>query len=82
MKKETKVGLLFFIRIAIAVTTGYIAFSIYRNPGLIDDGKKIIYEALKDFYDFGEDKIVNSFNTTAVSLKYKTKSYKEIDDLI
>ena len=82
VEKRNESWITILVRILIAVTTGYIAFSVYRNPGLIDDAKKIIYEALRDFYDFGEDKIVNSFNTTAVSLKYKTKSYKEIDDLI
>ena len=81
-EKRNESWITILIRLTIAITTGYIAFSVYMNPALIDDAKNIIYEALKDFYFFGEDKIVNSFNTTAVSLKYKTKSYQEIDDLI
>ena len=70
------------IRIVIASITGYIAFCIYKNPGLIDDAKNVVIDALKDFYIFGEDKFVNSWNSTAVSLKYKTKSIDELNDLI
>ena len=70
------------IRIVIASITGYIAFCIYKNPGLIDDAKNVVIDALKDFYIFGEDKFVNSWNSTAVSLKYKKKSIDELNDLI
>lgn len=82
VEKRNESWITIIIRITIAVTTGYIEFSIYRNPRLIDEAKKILSKHLRTFMISERIKRVNSFNTTAVSLKYKTKSYKEIDDLI
>jgi hypothetical protein len=70
------------IRIVISVVTGYFAYCFYRRPELFNDIKKLVYDALKDFYFYGEDKIVNSFNSTAVKVKHKTMSIEEIDDII
>ena len=55
---------------------------IYKNPKIIQDVKVFFKEAIIDCYIFGKDKFVNSWNTTAVSVKYKPKSIKEIDDII
>ena len=69
------------IRIAIFGTIGYCSFCVYRNPGLIDDSKKLILDALRDFYFFGEDKLVNSWNTTAIAMKHKTMSIDDLNEL-
>lgn len=70
------------IRVIIATVTAYVSYAVYKNPNLINEAKKIIYEALRDCYIFGEDKFVNSWNTTAISVKNKPRSIQEIDDLI
>jgi len=67
------------IRIILAIITGYIAFCIYKNPKLIDDGQKLVVEIIKDLYHYGEDKFVNN-NSTAVKLKNK-KNYISLEDL-
>ena len=67
------------IRIILAIITGYIAFCIYKNPKLIDDGQKFVVEIIKDLYHYGEDKFVNN-NSTAVKLKNK-KNYISLEDL-
>ena len=64
----------------MAAITGYIVFCIYKNPGLIDDAKKLVVDAVRDLYHYGEDKFVNN-NSTAVRLKNKNK-YKSLDDLV
>ena len=69
------------IRVIISIVTGYIAFCFYRRPALFEDIKKLVYDALKDFYFYGEDKLVKG-NTTAVSVKYRTRTIQEIDDII
>ena len=67
------------IRIVLAIISGYIGFCIYRNPGLIEDTKKLIFEAIRDLYNYGEDRFVNN-NSTAVRLKNK-KKYISLEDL-
>jgi translocation protein SEC62 len=67
------------IRVIISIIIGYIAFCFYRRPGLYKDIKKIVYEALKDIYFYGEDKLVKG-NTTSIRVKYRT--IEEIDDII
>ena len=67
------------IRIILAIITGYIAFCIYKNPKLIDDGQKFVVDIIKDLYHYGEDKFVNN-NSTAVKLKNK-KNYISLEDL-
>ena len=67
------------IRIILAIISGYIGFCIYRNPGLIDDTKNLIVDAVRDLYHYGEDRFVNN-NSTAVRLKNK-KKYISLEDL-
>ena len=67
------------LRIILAAITGYIGFCIYKNPRLIDDAQKLVVDAIRDLYHYGEDKFVNN-NSTAVSLKNKHK-YISLDDL-
>ena len=69
------------IRVIISIISGYIGFCFYRRPELFNDIKKLVYDALKDIYFYGEDKLVN-WNTTAVNVKYKTRTIQEIDDII
>ena len=72
------------IRICLALFSAYIGFKVYKNPGIIDESKKLFIDAIKDIYAYGEDKIVNAYNSTAIQLKnkQKVKSLEEIDDLI
>jgi hypothetical protein len=70
------------IRVCISVFTGYVVYCFYRRPELFNDIKKLVYDALKDLYFYGEDKIVNSWNSTAVKVKHKTRTIEEIDDII
>ena len=70
---------LIVLRIILASITGYIAFCIYKNPKLIDDAQKLVVDAIRDLYHYGEDKFVNN-NSTAVRLKNKNK-YISLDDL-
>ena len=72
------------IRVFLAILTSYIGFKIYKNPSIVDEAKKLVVDAIRDIYAFGEDKIVNAYNTTAIQLKnkQKVKSLQEIDDLI
>lgn len=72
------------IRVCLAIFTGYVGYKIYKNPSIVDEAKKLFVDAIKDIYAYGEDKIVNAYNTTAIQLKNKKKfkSIQEIDDLI
>ncbi len=81
-EKRNELWYTILIRICIALLTGYISFCIYKNPNLIDDAKKLLMDAFKDFYNYGEDKFVNSWNTTGIQTRYKTKTIEEIDNLI
>ena len=67
------------LRLILAIITGYIAFCVYRNPKLIDQTQKIIVDAIRDVYHYGEDRFVNN-NSTAISLKNK-KKYISLEDL-
>ena len=69
------------IRISLTIFTSYVSIIIYKNPKLIDDAKVLIYDALRDVYLFGENKFVNG-TSSAISVKYKTRTMKEIDDII
>ena len=67
------------LRVILAIITGYIAFCVYKNPKLIDQTQKIIVDAIRDVYHYGEDRFVNN-NSTAISLKNK-KKYISLEDL-
>ena len=67
------------IRIVLAIISGYIAFSVYKNPKLIDDSYQFVADAIRDLYHYGEDRFVNN-NSTAISLKNK-KKYISLEDL-
>ena len=81
-EKRNELWYTILIRICIALSTGYISFCIYKNPNLIEDAKKLLLDAFKDFYNYGEDKFVNSWNTTGIQTRYKTKTIEEIDNLV
>ena len=82
VEKRNELWYTIIIRICISLITGYISFSVYKNPKLIDDAKDLLYDAFKDFYSYGEDKFVNSWNNTGITTKFKTKTLEEIDNLI
>ena len=67
------------IRVILAIISGYIGFCVYKNPKLIDDYKKLIFDAIRDLYHYGEDRFVNN-NSTSVRLKNK-KKYISLEDL-
>ena len=67
------------LRVILAIITGYIAFCVYKNPKLIDQTQKLIVDAIRDIYHYGEDRFVNN-NSTAISLKNK-KKYISLEDL-
>ena len=67
------------LRVILAIITGYIAFCVYKNPKLIDQTQKIIVDAIRDVYHYGEDRFVNN-NSTAISTKNK-KKYISLEDL-
>ena len=67
------------IRVILAIIAGYIGFCVYKNPQLIDNAKKLLFDAIRDLYHYGEDRFVNN-NSTAVSLKNK-KKYISLEDL-
>lgn len=82
VEKESVKWYTIIIRIIIALVTGYIAYSFYKNPNSIEEAKTLLLDALKDFYSFGEDKFVNGWNTTAIQLKQKQRTMEEINDII
>ena len=78
-EKRKDIWYFIVIRIFLAIISGYIAFRVYQNPQLIDDTQKLILDAIKDLYHYGEDRFVNN-NSTAVKLKNK-KKYISLEDL-
>ena len=66
VEKRNELWYTIIIRICISLITGYISFSVYKNPKLIDDAKVLLYDAFKDFYSYGEDKFVNSWNNKSL----------------
>ena len=67
------------IRVILAIISGYVGFCVYKNPQIIDDSKKLIFDAIRDLYHYGEDRFVNN-NSTSVRLKNK-KKYISLEDL-
>jgi hypothetical protein len=67
------------LRVILAIITGYIGFCVYKNPKLIDQTQKIIVDAIRDVYHYGEDRFVNN-NSTAIRMKNK-KKYISLEDL-
>lgn len=59
--------------------TGYISYYIYLNPNSIEDAKNLVYDAVVDLYYYGEEKVVNFGNSTAV--KIKTPSLDDINEI-
>ena len=43
-EKRKDIWYFIFLRIILAAITGYIAFYVYKNPGLIDDAKKLVVD--------------------------------------
>ena len=70
---------LIVLRVILVIVFGYIAFCVYKNPGLIDDTVNFVSNAMKDLYKYGENKFVNN-NSTALSMKNK-KKYISLEDL-
>jgi hypothetical protein len=59
VKRSTKYNYI-VIRISLVILLSYIASIVYKNPGLIINIKKVIFNSLLDLYKKGIDEFVNS----------------------
>lgn len=65
------------IRIAIASSIVYAAYEVYMNPNLIQDGIDHLFEIYSDVLSYGNDKIINYYNTTSISIVDKNNIYMD-----
>lgn len=63
------------IRLIIFVFVVYIGVSLYFNPELIQEGVDHLIEIYSDVLNFGNDKIINYYNTTQVSIVDRSNVY-------
>ena len=65
------------IRLIIAGFIIYAALEIYMNPNLIQDGIDHLFEIYNDVLNYGNDKIINYYNTTSISIVDKNNIYMD-----
>ena len=74
-KKRNETLYTIIFRLGIACLTGYIAYYIYENPNIIDDGIDHLWEIYQDVLSYGNEKIINYHNSTSISIVDKSNKY-------